>query len=57
MDSKHPGAGGEREMFDRIVHGLRSRGWSRIEAEGEALECIEKRRALTNSTDTAGGGE
>ena len=33
----------DRVTYDRIVHGLRSRGWSRIEAEGEALDRIERR--------------
>lgn len=35
----------ERRIYDDIVHRLRSRGWSRLEAEGEALEMIEKLRA------------
>lgn len=34
----------EKALYDSIVHGLRSQGWSRIEAEGEALERVEKRR-------------
>ena len=34
----------ERELFDHIVHRLRSQGWSRIEAEGEALDRIERQR-------------
>jgi hypothetical protein len=37
----------EREMFENIVHGLRTRGWSRIDAEGEALDRIEKSRSLS----------
>jgi hypothetical protein len=40
----------ERELFESVVHELRSRGWSRVEAEGEALERIEKRRADTAPT-------
>ena len=36
---------GEQIFFDRIVHGLRSIGWSRIDAESEALDRIEKLRA------------
>jgi hypothetical protein len=32
-------------LMESIVHGLRMRGWSRIEAEGEALERIERMRA------------
>jgi hypothetical protein len=35
----------DRAIFDSIVHGLRSRGWSRIDAEDEALERIERKRA------------
>ena len=34
----------DKAMFDSIVHGLRMQGWSRIEAEGEALERIERAR-------------
>ena len=34
-----------RRIYDDIVHRLRSRRWSRLEAEGEALEMIEKLRA------------
>ena len=34
----------ERKLFADIVHGLRTQGWSRLEAEGEALDRIEKRR-------------
>lgn len=35
---------GEQSFFDSVVHGLRSRGWSRIEAEGEALDRLEAQR-------------
>jgi hypothetical protein len=35
----------EGKLFDGIVHGLRSRGWSRIEAENVALDRIERNRA------------
>jgi hypothetical protein len=42
---------GECELFDAIVHGLRSRGWSRIEAEGEALNRIEGRRAMARTEE------
>lgn len=31
----------EKYLYENIVHGLRSRGWSRIEAEDAALERIE----------------
>jgi hypothetical protein len=34
----------EKALFDSIVHGLRSHGWSRIEAEGEALARIDRAR-------------
>lgn len=34
----------ERSFYESVVHGLRSRGWSRIEAEGEALDRLEKIR-------------
>jgi hypothetical protein len=34
----------EQKLYDSIVHGLRSQGWSRIEAEGEALDRIERQR-------------
>lgn len=39
----------EQELYDSIVHGLRSQGWSRIDAEGEALDRIEKMRAATRT--------
>lgn len=39
----------ERALYDSIVHGLRLQGWSRIDAEGEALGRIVKRRAPTAS--------
>ena len=35
----------ERRLYDHIVHSLRSAGWSRLEAEGEALEILERRHA------------
>jgi hypothetical protein len=37
----------ERRIYDGVVHQLRSRGWSRIDAEGEALDRIERMRART----------
>jgi hypothetical protein len=37
----------EMRFYESVVHGLRSRGWSRIEAEGEALERIERLRGAT----------
>lgn len=43
----------EQKRYDSIVHGLRSQGWTRIEAEGEALERIEatRTRSATFTTD------
>jgi hypothetical protein len=35
----------EQVFFDSVVHGLRSRGWSKLDAEGEALERLERSRA------------
>lgn len=34
----------EQKLYDATVHGLRSRGWPRIDAESEALDRIELRR-------------
>jgi len=34
----------EKELFDSIVHGLRSKGWSKVDAEDEALSKIERLR-------------
>lgn len=34
----------EQALYDSVVHGLRSRGWSRTEAEGEALERVLRYR-------------
>lgn len=34
----------EKKLYDSIVHSLRSKGWSRIEAEGEAISMIDKKR-------------
>ena len=46
----------ERELYESIVHGLRSQGWSRIDAEGEALERIERnRQRLANQSPNTGG--
>lgn len=35
----------EQQFYESVVHGLRSRGWSRVDAEGEALERVERIRA------------
>lgn len=42
----------ERRLYESTVHGLRSQGWSRIEAENEALERIDKRRHRQPSQET-----
>lgn len=34
----------EQKFYDSTVHGLRSQGWSRIEAESEALDRVIKLR-------------
>lgn len=34
----------EQRLYESIVHGLRSAGWSRVDADGEALERIERAR-------------
>lgn len=34
----------EQSLYDNIVHGLRAGGWERGDAEGEALERIERLR-------------
>jgi hypothetical protein len=38
-----------RALRDGIIHSLRMRGWSRIEAENEADDRIERRRAKRES--------
>ncbi len=37
-------AANEKRLWESIVHGLRSQGWSRIEAENEADDRIETYR-------------
>jgi|TARA_Y100000310_G_C20623156_1_gene784413 hypothetical protein len=41
----------EQSFYDSVVDGLRRQGWSRIDAEDEALERLERHRAnsATNS--------
>ena len=34
----------EQKFFDSVVHGLRSQGWSKSDAEDEALAKIERIR-------------
>jgi hypothetical protein len=40
----------EQAFYDRCVDGLRRAGWSRIDAESEALDRIECRRASQETT-------
>ena len=45
----------ERDFFDSVVHGLRSQGWSRDDAEDEALAKLERwrqKRLLWGKTST-----
>lgn len=39
----------EQRLYDSIVHGLRQQGWSRFEAEGEALVRVDARRSEKKS--------
>jgi hypothetical protein len=32
----------QRKFYDSVVHGLRSQGWGRTEAEAEALDRVSK---------------
>ena len=71
MDSKHPGAGGEllpcpfcggamTAHFQLIRHATEPKpGKCAIRQNAWAIEMIDvwNTRALTNSTDTAGGGD
>lgn len=34
----------EQRLYDSIVHGLRSQGWSRFDAEGEAIARVADAR-------------
>jgi hypothetical protein len=34
----------EQRLYDSIVHGLRSQGWDRLDAEAEAIERIDAAR-------------
>lgn len=45
--------GGDAGFYESVVHGLRSRGWSRIEAEGEALDRLEALRAQRMAVSVA----
>lgn len=42
----------EKKLYDSIVHGLRSQGWSKIEAETEALERVLNLREANRLTST-----
>lgn len=39
----------EQRLFDSIVHGLRSQGWPRSDAEAEAIDRVVKRRDAKGS--------
>ncbi len=34
----------EKKLFDSMVHGLRSQGWSKADAEAEAIDRIVRNR-------------
>lgn len=36
----------EQRLFDNVVHGLRMKGWSRTDAESEAIDRVVRRRDL-----------
>lgn len=42
----------EADLYESIVHGLRSQGWSRIDAESEALDRIAALRASQGEPTT-----
>lgn len=44
VDPPEPDA--ERRLYDSTVDGLRKQGWSRLDAEGEALDRQERRRQM-----------
>ena len=46
----------EQRLYDSMVHGLRVQGWSRIEAESEALDRIERRR-MKDANPPQGGDD
>ena len=35
----------EEKLFESVVHSLRNKGWSRIDAEGKALDTVAEHRA------------
>ena len=41
----------EQSRYDAIVHALRMKGWSRFDAEGEALERIDFSRQRKDTDD------
>ena len=44
----------ERPTFDSIVHGLRQQGWSKFDAEAEAIDRIDRtRQALAQAKGDA----
>lgn len=46
--------GEDQELYDSIVHGLRSQGWSRMDAEDEALDRIERIRQRADAPTPSG---
>lgn len=47
----------EQVFFDRIVHDLRMRGWSKADAEDAALDRLELRRTVSGRTPNDIGEE
>lgn len=43
----------EQSFYDSVVDGLRRQGWSRIDAEDEALERLDRLRARRLTAPTA----
>lgn len=39
----------EQKLYDSMVHGLRTQGWSKSDAEAEAIARIAAKRQLTSS--------
>ena len=36
----------DQTFFESVVHALRNRGWSKLDAEAEALDRLERAREL-----------
>lgn len=41
----------ERALYDDIVHRLRMRGWDTMNADAEAADIIERRRARFSASE------